>query len=245
MQHRAGLIVALDTADAAEANAWARELAPYAAAFKLGLEFFAANGPQAVARFGRKVFLDLKFHDIPTTVAKAVRAVLPLRPKMLSLHAAGGRAMIEAARLAVEAYGEERPLLLAVTVLTSLSPAGLAEIGIPDGPEQQVLRLARLALSAGADGLICSPQEVALLRAEFGAGPVLVVPGIRPGGSQLMDQARTLSPVPPLPRARIFSSWAGRLRLPKTRLRPQNIFLLKWLPRDQGQNMRHQQRGRV
>lgn len=194
MRHRAGLIVALDTADAAEANAWARELAPYAAAFKLGLEFFSANGPQAVARFGRKVFLDLKFHDIPTTVAKAVRAVLPLRPKMLSLHAAGGRAMIEAARLAVEAYGEERPLLLAVTVLTSLSPAGLAEIGIPDGPEQQVLRLARLALSAGADGLVCSPQEVALLRAEFGAGPVLVVPGIRPGGSLLMDQARTLSP---------------------------------------------------
>ncbi|MDE2199976.1 MAG: orotidine-5'-phosphate decarboxylase, partial [Rhodospirillales bacterium] len=142
----------------------------------------------------RPVFLDLKLHDIPNTVAGAVRAVLPLRPHMLTLHASGGAAMIAAARDAAAAAGSARPRLLAVTVLTSLDAAALNETGIAGGPRQQVLRLARLALAHGADGLVCSAHEVAMLRDAFGPGPVLVVPGIRPAGAPTGDQARTMTP---------------------------------------------------
>ena len=140
------------------------------------------------------MFLDLKLHDIPNTVAGAVRALLPLRPAMLTLHAAGGGAMVEAAREAAQEAGEARPLLLAVTVLTSLDAGALARTGVADPPEAQVLRLARLALDNGADGLVCSPREAAAIRAEFGARPVLVVPGVRPAGSAAGDQARTATP---------------------------------------------------
>ena len=189
----AGLIAALDTADPAQAVAWADQLAPYCGMLKLGLEFFLAAGPGGVRGVTqRPVFLDLKLHDIPNTVAGAVRAVLPLRPCMLTLHAGGGGAMIEAARRAAE--GQDRPILLAVTVLTSLDSSALHATGVAGGPRQQVLRLARLALSAGADGMVCSAHEAAMLRDALGAGPVLVVPGIRPAGADTGDQARTMTP---------------------------------------------------
>jgi orotidine-5'-phosphate decarboxylase len=193
----ARIVAALDTADLSRAEALAEALAPpRCGVLKVGLELFGAAGPEAVRRIGARapVFLDLKLHDIPNTVAGAVRALLPLRPAMLTLHAAGGGAMVKAAREAAQQAGEVRPLLLAVTVLTSLDADALAGTGVSDPPEAQVLRLARLALDNGADGLVCSPREAAAIRAEFGARPVLVVPGVRPAGSAAGDQARTATP---------------------------------------------------
>jgi orotidine-5'-phosphate decarboxylase len=191
----AGLIAALDTTEPATAQSWARAVTPHCGMVKLGLEYFLANGAPGMKLFhGTPVFLDLKLHDIPNTVAGAVRAVLPLQPAMLTLHAAGGAAMIAAARAAADPEGEARPILLAVTVLTSLDGEALHETGIAGGARQQVLRLARLALSAGADGLVCSAHEVSMLRDAFGAAPVLVVPGIRPVGSDAGGQARVMTP---------------------------------------------------
>ncbi len=188
------LIVALDTADLDIAARWAQAVAPHCGRLKLGLEFFLANGPAGVRAIAdRPVFLDLKLHDIPNTVAGAVRAVLPLAPDMLTLHAAGGPAMIAAAREAASTAARP-PTLLAVTVLTSLDAATLDATGVAGGPRQQVLRLARLALAAGADGLVCAAAEVPMLRDAFGAGPVLVVPGIRPAGAMPGDQARAATP---------------------------------------------------
>jgi orotidine-5'-phosphate decarboxylase len=189
------LIVALDTADIARAVKWAAATAPHVAIFKLGLEFFLAHGAAGVrALAGRPIFLDLKLHDIPNTVAGGVRAVLPLAPRMLTIHAAGGPAMIAAARNAAETAGPTRPMILAVTVLTSLDTTVLAATGVSDSPADQVLRLGRLALAAGADGLVCSPHEVAMLRKELGPHAKLVVPGIRPAGSAAADQARIMTP---------------------------------------------------
>ncbi|WP_284944357.1 orotidine-5'-phosphate decarboxylase [Acidisoma cladoniae] len=189
------IIAALDTTDLATAQTWARSLAPHCGLMKLGLAFFMAHGPAGVrAVTDRPVFLDLKLHDIPNTVVGAVSAILPLGARMLTLHAAGGAAMIAAARRAADAGGPERPKLLAVTVLTSLSAAALAETGVMGSPSEQVLRLAKLALDAGADGLVCSPQEVAMLRRHIGPNPLLVVPGIRPEGAPAGDQARTMTP---------------------------------------------------
>ncbi len=189
------LIVALDTTDLARASAWAAATAAHVGLFKLGLEFFLANGAAGVrAIAGRPVFLDLKLHDIPNTVAGGVRAVLDLRPKMLTIHASGGAAMIEAARKAAETAGADRPMILAVTVLTSLNGAALTATGVVASPADQVLRLARLALSAGADALVCSPLEVAMLRSVLGPEAKFVVPGIRLAGSAADDQARTMTP---------------------------------------------------
>ncbi len=194
------LIPALDTPDVRVAERWARAVEPHCGMLKLGLEFFAANGPagiRALAAVGRPIFLDLKLHDIPNTAAGALRSVLPLRPAMVTLHAAGGAEMLAAARGAVQAAmgdAADRPRLLAVTVLTSIGADTLAATGVPGSPAEQVLRLARLALAAGADGLVCSAQELPLLRAELGAGPLLVVPGIRPAGSAAGDQARVTTP---------------------------------------------------
>ncbi len=190
----AGLIAALDTADAGQARAWAEALAPHCGMLKLGLEFVLAQGPAGVRGIAaRPVFLDLKLHDIPNTVAGAVRALLPLRPRMLTLHAGGGPAMIEAARRMADTV-EDAPVLLAVTVLTSLDSSALHATGVAGGPRQQVLRLARLALDAGADGLVCSAHEASMLRDALGSRPILVVPGIRPRGSPAGDQARTMTP---------------------------------------------------
>jgi orotidine-5'-phosphate decarboxylase len=188
------LIAAIDTAERAQAEDMARAVAPHCGLVKLGLEYFLANGPAGLeAAAGVPVFLDLKLHDIPNTVAGAVRSLLPFNMQMLTVHAGGGGAMVAAAvKAASEASA--RPTILAVTVLTSLDAAALAETGVAGGTTQQVLRLARLALDNGADGLVCSAHEVAPLRDAFGAGPVLVVPGIRPAGSATNDQARVMTP---------------------------------------------------
>jgi orotidine-5'-phosphate decarboxylase len=189
------LIVALDTADPKQARAWANAVAPHAGLLKLGLEYFLANGAEGFrAITDAPIFLDLKLHDIPNTVAGSVRAVLPLRPRMLTLHASGGSAMIQAAQQAAETAGADRPMILAVTVLTSLGQTDLHAVGVPTTPGEQVLRLGRLAIEAGADGLVCSPLEVAMLRQAFGPAVKLVVPGIRPQGAASGDQTRTLTP---------------------------------------------------
>lgn len=191
------LCVALDAPDLATAETWAGAVAPHAGLLKVGLELFSAEGGAAVRRIAQHgpVFLDLKLHDIPNTVAGAVRSLAPLQPAWLTIHAGGGAAMIAAAREAAEkAGGAQRMRILAVTVLTSLDAAALAETGVAGGTVQQVLRLARLAVAAGADGLVCSPREVAPLRDALGDGPALVVPGVRPAGSAADDQARTATP---------------------------------------------------
>jgi orotidine-5'-phosphate decarboxylase len=189
------LIVALDTVDVALARVWAGAVAPHAGLVKLGLEFFLANGADGFrAIIGAPIFLDLKLHDIPNTVAGGVRAVLPLRPRMLTIHASGGAAMIQAAVQAAAAAGADRPMILAVTVLTSLAQADLQATGIQATSADQVLRLARLAVETGADALVCSPLEVAMLRQAFGSSVSLIVPGIRPTGSATGDQARTMTP---------------------------------------------------
>jgi orotidine-5'-phosphate decarboxylase len=188
------LIAAIDTAEQARAKAMAQAVAPHCGLVKLGLEYFLANGPAGLAAAGgAPVFLDLKLHDIPNTVAGAVRSLLPLNVQMLTVHAAGGGAMVAAAAKAAS-EASARPQILAVTVLTSLDAAALAETGVAGGTTQQVLRLARLALENGADGLVCSAHEIAPLRDAFGPKPILVVPGIRPAGSATNDQARVMTP---------------------------------------------------
>jgi orotidine-5'-phosphate decarboxylase len=191
----ARLIVALDTSDLDRARGWAAAVAPFCPMVKLGLEFFLAHGAAGLRVLDApSVFLDLKLHDIPNTVAGGVRAVLPLAPGMLTLHAAGGATMIEAARCAIDEAGARRPMLMAVTVLTNLDAQALHATGVAGGTRQQVLRLGRLAMAAGADGLVCSPLEIGLLRDAMGNAPVLVVPGIRPSGTELGDQVRTMTP---------------------------------------------------
>lgn len=196
------LFVALDTASQETARAWAQALDGVAGGIKLGLEFFAAHGPDGVRAVlsggAPPLFLDLKFHDIPNTVAGAVRAATALAPTLMTLHAAGGRAMMAAARDAAEdaaaRQGVPRPRLVAVTVLTSLDQAALAETGVTGPVDDQVRRLAALALAAGLDGVVCSPREAAVLRADLGPAAVLVTPGIRPAGGDLADQKRTATP---------------------------------------------------
>lgn len=189
------LIAAIDTPDLARAEALVQAVAPHCGLVKLGLEFFLRHGPRGFAQAaqGQPVFLDLKLHDIPNTVAGAVRALLPLGARMLTIHASGGAQMIAAAAQAA-GTGPTRPKILAVTVLTSLDAQALAAIGVAGDPARQVLRLARLALENGADGLVCSAHEISRLRDAFGEKPVLVVPGIRPKGAELGDQARVMTP---------------------------------------------------
>jgi orotidine-5'-phosphate decarboxylase len=188
------LIAAIDTPDFAAAQGLVKAVAPHCGLVKFGLEFFTAHGPAGLrAAGGAPVFLDLKLHDIPNTVAGAIRALAPLGAKMLTIHAAGGPAMVAAAVEAAAQF-ENGPKILAVTVLTSLDARALSDIGVAGGTTQQVLRLARLALAGGADGLVCSAHEIAVLRDAFGAKPILVVPGIRPAGAALGDQARVMTP---------------------------------------------------
>lgn len=192
------LIAAIDTPDLGCAQALVRDIAPHCGLIKLGLEFFLRHGPEGyravVKNSGADVFLDLKLYDIPNTVAGAVGSLLPLAPQLLTIHASGGSKMIEAAVQASLSSGQTRPKILAVTVLTSFDAATLGETGVSGGTSQQVLRLARLALEAGADGLVCSPHEISILRDAFGAKPILVVPGIRPAGAALGDQVRVMTP---------------------------------------------------
>jgi orotidine-5'-phosphate decarboxylase len=190
------IIVALDFPTAAEALALARILDPSLCQIKVGHELFAAAGPALVenlTRMGFRVFLDLKFHDIPNTVAAACRAAARLDVWMLNVHALGGRNMLLAARDAIEG-GATRPLLLAVTLLTSLSAADLREIGLPRGIRSNVVRLANLAQSCGLDGVVCSAQEAGLLREQIPAPFILVTPGIRLPRAEGDDQVRIVTP---------------------------------------------------
>lgn len=195
------VIVALDFAEPPAAMALVERLDPKACALKVGKELFVAGGPEAVREMvarGFRVFLDLKFHDIPNTVAQACAAAVRLGVWMLNTHAAGGRAMLVAAREAVARAAAERaerpPLLIAVTVLTSLNAEDVAQIGFSGAPEAVALRLARLAAECRLDGVVCSALEAPALRREFGAAFKLVTPGIRPAGLGADDQARIVTP---------------------------------------------------
>jgi len=191
------ILCAIDTRDADEAVLLADLLKGEIGGVKLGKEFFTAQGPQGVrqvAARGMKVFLDLKYHDIPNTVAGAVRAAADLGVAMLTVHASGGAAMLRAAAEAAAEAGPQRPIVLAVTVLTSLDDGDLAAVGQSGPVAAQVERLARLAHASGADGVICSPHEVARLRAALGPGFRLVVPGVRPAASGAGDQKRVMTP---------------------------------------------------
>jgi orotidine-5'-phosphate decarboxylase len=189
------IFCAIDRPDLQGALELARAVAPHVGGIKLGLEFFGAQGPTGVAAMqalGLPIFLDLKFHDIPNTVAGAVREAARLGVAMLTLHAAGGRAMLEAAVEAV-AGAATKPCLLGITVLTSLDAADLVTTGVYAPATEHAARLGALALDAGLDGLVCSPHEIAVLRQAFGARPRLVVPGIRPA-TVGDDQKRTTTP---------------------------------------------------
>ncbi|MEA3278531.1 MAG: orotidine-5'-phosphate decarboxylase [Pseudomonadota bacterium] len=196
MSEEPRIIVALDFPEEAPAIDLVDGLDPGRCRLKVGKEMFTRLGPGFVERLtsrGFQVFLDLKFHDIPNTVAAACAAAADLGVWMLNLHASGGRAMMEAARERL-ASRSQRPLLIAVTVLTSLDGADLGEIGCPGEPRDRVLRLARLAQAAGLDGVVCSPREAALVRDGLGPGFLLVTPGVRPAGNETGDQKRVMTP---------------------------------------------------
>jgi orotidine-5'-phosphate decarboxylase len=200
------ILAAVDTADLTEAAAQAKRLGAAVSGIKLGLEFFMAHGAAGYRRVAEAmgtpgpapIFLDLKFHDIPNTVAGAVRSVAPLEPLILNVHAAGGLAMMRAARDAAAETADRlklrRTLLIAVTVLTSLDDDDLQRVGQSVPARDQVLRLAELARESGLDGVVCSPQEIQPLRQRFGAGFLLVTPGIRPQWAGTGDQKRVMTP---------------------------------------------------
>jgi orotidine-5'-phosphate decarboxylase len=186
------IFVAIDTPDLARAIEIADAVRAHAGGVKLGLEFFSAHGPDGVRRISAlalPIFLDLKLHDIPNTVGKAVEALVPLEPAILTVHAAGGRAMLAAAKAAAS----PKTKVVAVTVLTSLDPRDLAEAGVIGSPSEQVERLAALAQESGVDGIVCSGAEVASARAAWPDG-FFVVPGIRPAGADAGDQKRVVTP---------------------------------------------------
>jgi orotidine-5'-phosphate decarboxylase len=190
---RAPIAVALDAPDAETAARWARAVTPHVAVVKVGLELFCRTGPSIVDSVrggsGAELFLDLKLHDIPNTVAGAVRSVARLKPRYLTVHASGGADMVRAAVDSAEGV-----TIAAVTVLTSMSGAVLDEVGLAGPPPDAVRRLAALAVGAGAGAIVCSPQEVAAVRAEVGEGVVLITPGVRPVGADAQDQARVATP---------------------------------------------------
>ena len=194
--HDPKVIVALDFAVEEAAVAFARRLDPAQCRLKVGKELFTAAGPACVEKLvgaGFDVFLDLKFHDIPNTVASACKAAAQLGVWMLNVHALGGRAMMTAAREAINSQSHQ-PKLIAVTVLTSMGADDLHEIGIAGEPQETVLRLARLAQTCGLDGVVCSAQEAAMLRRELGYEFSLVTPGIRPAEASVDDQVRIMTP---------------------------------------------------
>ena len=194
---RQRLIVALDVPHARAATDLVDRLEGSCSWFKVGMELFTAAGPGLVEKLmgrGHAVFLDLKFHDIPNTVAGAVRSAASLGVRMMTIHAAGGPAMLAAARQALAGVANP-PQLLAVTVLTSMDQAQLKSAGVGRTPAAQVALLAKMALKAGIHGFVCSPQEVAALRKLAGRQAVLVVPGIRPPGTDAGDQKRHATPI--------------------------------------------------
>ena len=186
------IYVAIDTPDLGRATTLARQVAGHAGGLKLGLEFFVANGPTGIrelAGSGASIFLDLKLHDIPNTVGKAVEALAPLNPAVLTVHAAGGLEMLKAAKQAAPAATK----VVAVTVLTSLDGSDLDDIGVVSTPADQVTRLAALARRAGLDGIVCSGAEVGAAHAAWPNG-YFVVPGVRPDGGEVGDQKRIVTP---------------------------------------------------
>ena len=190
------LIVALDVPTAIEAQEIVYELGDSVSFYKVGLQLFAAEGTQFVSELinsGRKVFLDLKLHDIPNTVAGAVKAAAELGVHMLTVHASGGSKMLQEA-VAAGKSGSDHPIILGVTVLTSFSPSDLAESGVPGSISDQVQRLARLAQTAGCGGIVTSPQEASGVQSILGPGLAIVTPGIRPAGSEAQDQSRIATP---------------------------------------------------
>lgn len=195
------IICAIDTVDTEGANHLIGIIKPFVGAIKLGLEFFTANGASGVRLLEHHqvpVFLDLKFHDIPNTVARAIKATAGINTFMMTVHTAGGRAMMQAAIDAsmevAMLTGKERPLIVGVTVLTSLDQADLTMTGVHDNLHDHVARLADLAQSCRLDGVVCSPYEISALRKQCGDDFTLVVPGIRPEGSMEDDQKRTMTP---------------------------------------------------
>jgi len=190
------IFVALDTPSLDQASALAARVAPYVGGLKIGLEFVSANGPEgvrAIVKSGRPVFLDVKLHDIPNTVAGAMKALAPLGAAIVNVHASGGAAMMRAAAEAAASVAP-RPKVIAVTVLTSLEGADLAAMGIAGTPLEQVVRLARLVKQSGLDGVVCSPQEIEAVRAACGPDFLIVTPGVRPSGGTLDDQRRVMTP---------------------------------------------------
>ncbi len=195
MDSKSHLAIALDYSDATQALALVDHLGDTCQWYKVGMELYYAEGNRIVRQLrdrGFNVFLDLKLHDIPNTVAGAVRSATQAGASLLTIHASGGAAMMTAAAEAATAPGS--PRLLAVTVLTSMDANELAGIGITASAAEQVLRLAKLAQASGINGMVCSPEEVAILRKETGPGSLLVVPGIRPAGSAVGDQKRVATP---------------------------------------------------
>lgn len=195
------IICAIDTTDTEHARELIAAVYPYVGAVKIGLEFFVANGARGVELLSDHhipIFLDLKFHDIPNTVARAIEATAGIDTFMMTVHTAGGRAMlqgaIDASMHVAEMTGKERPLIVGVTVLTSMDQMDLEMIGMSHRLDAQVTRLADLAQSAQLDGVVCSPYEITMLREACGEDLVLVVPGIRPESANKDDQKRTLTP---------------------------------------------------
>lgn len=194
----AELIVALDVNGRAEAEERVKQLGDAVSFYKIGLELYTAEGPdivKAVKAFGKKVFLDLKFHDIPRTVARAVQSGGKLGVDLMTIHACGGRAMIRAAAESAAEFGAAAPKILAVTVLTSLDETDLRDIGVTGRtPADQVRAAAFMAVASGADGLVSSPREVGALSRALRAGTLFITPGVRPAGADVGDQKRVATP---------------------------------------------------
>ncbi|MCE7639874.1 orotidine-5'-phosphate decarboxylase [Vibrio fluvialis] len=191
------VIVALDYDNQADALAFVDRIDPASCRLKVGKEMFTLFGPEFVRELhkrGFSVFLDLKFHDIPNTCSKAVRAAAELGVWMVNVHACGGERMMKASREILEPYGKDRPWLIGVTVLTSMEQSDLAGIGLDVEPQQQVMRLSTLTKNSGLDGVVCSAQEASMLKSSLGQEFKLVTPGIRPAGSEVGDQRRIMTP---------------------------------------------------
>lgn len=188
------LIVALDTTDIQQATQWAASVKPYAACVKLGLEFFYAHGAEGykkIAAAGTPIFLDLKLHDIPNTVAGGMKGLAPLNPFMMTLHTSGGKTMMQTIMKSIEG---QNVMMLGVTLLTSLDQTAIEQIGFNKKLESHVLRLAELAHESGLHGIVCSSLELPSIKTRFRNDLVTVVPGIRPADAQKGDQSRTMTP---------------------------------------------------
>lgn len=197
MMKNSPIVVALDFEQKAAALDLVSQLDPALCRLKVGKEMFTHFGPSFITELQQRkfeIFLDLKFHDIPNTVAKAVQAAADLGVWMVNVHASGGSRMMHAAREALLTFGSDKPLLIAVTVLTSMEQVDLTELGIQLSPAEQVLKLAGLTAKAGLDGVVCSAQEAALLKQQFGQHFCLVTPGIRPAFANADDQKRVMTP---------------------------------------------------